>query len=595
MPRDKSGNKKRSTARQRRRATRESRPRPGLMSANGLFELRTYHVGALPIVNHFLKRMQLEEFFTQYLPPDDSRCELPTAKVLLVLVRNVLLSREPIYSVGEWASRFASDLFDLWDDEVAMLGDDRIGRALYALFVSPQPELLLDFVRHVTTTFKINLDELHNDSTTVSFYGAYAGAAEEQVCDGRTTPAITWGHSKARRPDLKQLLYTLTISSDGGVPIYFTTYSGNTADDVTHIATWDLLCQITGRRDFLYVADCKLASLENLTYMAVRGGRFVTVLPRTQKEDREFRDRLRSNSKVTWEHLFDVKDDHGDLVDRWSVYESGTVTEDGFRLLWYHSTRKATQDVGVRQRRIAQTVEALSELKTRLAGPRTRFRQRLLVEQAVERVMSEHEAASLLTVQITQHEEETFRQAKPGRPTSTTPYVRQTRDRYDLVWELNLAEMTRAACDDGVFPLLTNDRNLTAAEVLRAYKRQPVIEKRFSQFKTDYEIAPVYLQNVERIAGLLAVYFFALMVQSLMERELRRAMAAAGIASLPLYPEGRLCARPTANRVIELLEPIQRHVIEIEDGEPHVMVTTLTAVQRQVIELYGLVPDEYGH
>ena len=32
--------------------------------------------------------------------------------------------------------------------------------------------------------------------------------------------------------------------------------------------TWDLLCQLTGRRDFLYVADSKLATSENMTYLA---------------------------------------------------------------------------------------------------------------------------------------------------------------------------------------------------------------------------------------------------------------------------------------------------------------------------------------
>ena len=56
--------------------------------------------------------------------------------------------------------------------------------------------------------------------------------------------------------------------------------------------------------------------------------------------------------------------------------------------------------------------------------------------------------------------------------------------------------------------------------MLEAYKRQPIIEKRFSQLKTDFCVAPVYLKNVGRIVALLAVYFFALMVQTLLEREL---------------------------------------------------------------------------
>ena len=136
-----------------------------------------------------------------------------------------------------------------------------------------------------------------------------------------------------------------------------------------------------------------------------------------------------------------------------------------------------------------------------------------------------------------------------------------------------------------------------------------MIEKRFSQFKTDFAVAPVYLKNVARIQGLLTMYFLVLLTQTLLERELRRAMAQAEVPSLPLYPEGRPCTRPTTYRIVELFAPIQRHVVRRpeadqsaslkttaaeEDGDP-VLVTTLTPVQAEVIRLLGLTPAEYGH
>ena len=91
--------------------------------------------------------------------------------------------------------------------------------------------------------------------------------------------AITWGYDKDHRPDLKQLLYILTVARDGAVPLYFQVASGNVADDQTHSETWDILCRLTGRRDFLYVADYKLASDENMAYIHQHQGRFLTVLP----------------------------------------------------------------------------------------------------------------------------------------------------------------------------------------------------------------------------------------------------------------------------------------------------------------------------
>ena len=84
----------------------------------------------------------------------------------------------------------------------------------------------------------------------------------------------------------------MTVTSDGNVPVFFSTASGNTVDDRTHIGTWDLLYELIGHADFLYVADCKLASSENLSHIAMRGGRFVTVLPCGRSEDIAFRQRL---------------------------------------------------------------------------------------------------------------------------------------------------------------------------------------------------------------------------------------------------------------------------------------------------------------
>jgi transposase len=562
--------------------------------ADGL-QLRSYDVGALPLLTRIFQRIQLERILQEHLPRDDPRTELSTVAALRVLLANLLLSREPVYGVGDWAALFPPDLLGLCENDLPRLHDDRFGRCLDRMFEGVGPTLIMAVVRQVIQEFQVSLDELHNDSTTVSFYGAYDEAGQESDQRGRPTHAITWGHSKARRPDLKQLLYILTVTSDGNVPVYFSSESGNTVDDRTHIGTWDLLYELIGGANFLYVADCKLASSENLAHIATRGGRFVTVLPRGRAEDVAFRQRLRAApSAVTWTLLYGLADDHGNTVDELSVCGDDHVHSEGYRLLWYHSTRKAEQDAAGRARSIQRATAALSDLRERLRGPRTRFRERAKVEQAVAEVLADADATCWLLVEIEEQEEATFRQATRGRPSEQTKYLKQTRSRYKLTWKMNLEAISEAEREDGVFPLLTNDRKLSATEVLQAYKRQPLLEKRFSQFKTDFAVAPVYLKNVSRIQGLLAAYFCALLVQTLLERELRQAMARAGEPSLPLYPEGRSCARPTTHRLIEVFSSIQRHEVRVGDGEPQVMVTKLTKTQRLIIRLLGLDPRTYG-
>jgi len=575
---------------------------PGQRAEAENLQLRSYQVGALPIINRLLERMRLREILTEQLPPDDPRLQLSTVTSLLVLLRNVLLSRQPVYGVAEWAAGFAPDLLDLRPEDVALLHDDRLGHALDRLFDSVGPQLILAVVRQVVQEFAVGLDELHNDSTSVSFFGAYEEAQQESTQRGRATHAITWGHSKDHRPDLKQLLYILTISEDGGVPVYFTTASGNQTDDRTHCQTWDLLHQLVGRPEFLYVADCKLASSENLAHIATRGGRFVTVLPRSHKEDEVFRARLRQTpTSIVWQQVYEVLDDQGELRDRFSTCAEEQTSADGYRLLWYHSTRKAQFDALARNRRLQRALAGVADLQARLTGPRTRYRQRAKVEQAVAKILEDSGVAAWLRVTIEEQGQDTYRQTRPGRPTKDTPYRKETRAAYTLTWEMNQQLLTEVEREDGVFPLLTNDRTFDAEQVLRAYKRQPLIEKRFSQFKTDFAVAPVYLKNVARIQGLLAVYFLVLLVQTLLERELRRAMARNKLPSLPLYPESRACTRPTTQRIIELFEPIQRHVLDEanldsdEEHDPWILITTLSPVQRKILQLLNLKPAAYGN
>lgn len=559
--------------------------------------LQSYTVGALPIVNHVLRRMNLQMLLERHLPPDDRRTKISTASGLLLLVRNVLLSREPIYGVSEWAARHAPHLLGLSQSDLACLNDDRLGRCLDRLFDGTGPELLLAVVRHVVGEFGLSLEELHNDSTTVSFYGAYPEAAEEGLCRGRRTAAITYGHSKDHRPDLKQLLYILTVADDGGVPVYFTSANGNTVDDQTHCDTWDLLRELVGRPDFLYVADCKLASTENLGYIARRGGRFVTILPATRTENTKFRQWLCQHpGKALWEEIHQVKHQRSqEVVDRLSVFREERSSSEGYRLLWFYSTGKAERDQAARLKRTQRTLAGLESLRERLAGPRTRLRERSKVEEAVAEILDEFEVTDSLTVQIEEQQEATFRQAKPGRPGQNTRYVKQVKKRCVISWQIDMPRVMGPQPTDGVFPLITNALELSPKDVLLSYKRQPIIEKRFSQLKTDFEVAPLYLKSVSRIQALLCVYFLVLLVQTLLERELRHAMHRAKESHLPLYPEGRECHRPTTRRLIDLFEPVQRHVLTLANGKKEIFVTELTPVQRKILRLLKLSPKDYGH
>ena len=553
------------------------------------FSLRSATVAALPIVNHFLSRLKVTELLSASLPPPDSRTRLDPAVTLGVLLRCLILSRNPLYSVSEWASpMLASLLGDSSPELKSLLNDDRIGRSLDRLFDADRNALLTEFVLRVIREFEVPLDQLHNDSTTLTFQGKYSEGDGRPV-RGRPTLKITFGHNKDHRPDLKQLLWILTVT-DEGVPVQFKVADGNTADVRTHVATWQSLCSLVGRPDFLYVADSKLCSRATLRLIQHNGGRFITVLPRTRKEDSRFRSWLTSSSP-NWQEIARyphprLKDGPEDVV---RALDSPFPDPDGYRLLWFHSTLKQDRDAENRQEALERAAEELQLLKTKVEGPRSRLSNRAAIAEKVEHVLEHRAVRRWIRYALEERRQERYRQEKRGRSGPQTRWRRTVKIRYTVSWQPILENIAEDAQSDGVFPLLTNCRDLSVKEVLEAYRRkQPLIEKRHEMLKTVLAATPMFLKNVARVEAFLFVEYLALTVHAVVERELRQAMARKKVKMLELYPEERECKAPTAARVFEVFETLQRHVLMDHDKVAQVFPPELTDLHAKVLGLLGV-------
>jgi transposase len=550
-------------------------------------------VGALPIVNHVLQALELDALLEEFVPAD-ARSKLAPALGLGILLRNLLISREPLYSLAEWSARCEEELLGLPRGGVWALNDDRLGRCLDKLFMADRAALMTAVVVRAVRTFGLSLDELHNDSTTVTFEGDYA-QAQGQVKSGRTTARITHGHNKDHRPDLKQLLFNLTTSADGTIPVWCSVEHGNTPDDKTHIGTWTTLCQLVGRSDFLYVADSKLCTRDNMQHLDSRNGRFVTVLPRTRGEVEWFQGWKKKYPPQWVELLRQPNSRSKDGPDE--VYhgvESPIPSMEGFRIVWIHSSQKQERDVLSRQRRVTRATDELAALAAKLSGPKTRKRDAESVKRAAQAIVSATQTEHLITFAVETREEDTFKQSRPGRPSQDTAYVRVPKVKLVLHFSTHVEAMRVDAEMDGIFPLITNDTKLTAAQVLAAYKHQPALERRHEQLKTVLEVMPVLLKNSTRVEALLFLYFLALLVHAVIERQLRQRMKEEDLAELPLYPEGRGTKRPTADRVFRVFDEVRCHrLLTGSNTVGQTFTDELSERQKLLLRLLGIPPSSY--
>jgi transposase len=355
------------------------------------------------------------------------------------------------------------------------------------------------------------------------------------------------------------------------------------------------LRKIVDSPEFIYVADCKLCSRDNMAHICANGGHFITVLPRTRKEDGRFKEWI-SHNEMGWQLIWKrppLRRKH-DPPESFEAVEDPSPSSEGYRIIWYRSSEKWKRDERSRDNAIQAARQDLHRLRER-AGKR-KLKTLEQVQAAVDKILDETETRPWVRVAIETHEIETHKQVGPGRPGNSTRYTRQVTPVYRPVVTLDADAIKASATTDGIFPLITDmpaDR-MSPLDILSIYKYQPFVEKRHEQLKTAAAVVPVNFKTPERIEAYLFLYFIAITVHALIERQIRDAMKAHGIRSIPLYPEERACRAPTADKILGLFESLRRHRL-FENGSPiKTFWDELTDVQRTVLQLLEIPASAYG-
>src|SRR5829696_7105956 len=524
---------------------------------------RTQIVGALPAVVHYFDELDLAATIDDLVPWEG---DIPLGTLAEVLVANRLLQPTAPFRIGPWAESAAlTDYYGLTPEQ---LNDDRLGRALERLAAHAET-IQAALVLKAIDRFGLDVTQIHYDPTTVELYGAY----ESEAMEGQPPPAPrpTYGRTKSGRKHVKQIQIGLDVTGDGGVPVGHLPLDGNAAEVTSHLDNLKLLGRTLPKGKLLYIADTKLDAPRNLLAIAARKGQFLcggVLSPQLQERYLGLRDQLRpvdyfpaSQAKRPPEERDQYR--AAEVAQHLDGQIDGKAVGLDYRMVFVWSQSKARQEAATRERHAAKV--------------RSEF-------EAVQRNLGRY---SLTTAEAIIRRPEAAKGKYPEGALFTYRLDRDRAGQFHLSWELDAGALGRRQALEGVYVLKTNlhGRTHPVAEVLRAYKGQSQVERRFHHLKGPLAVAPVFLKNPGRIAGLLCVLVWALMVVALMERQVRRELGDEPLYGL--YPEGRASPSPTGPSLLRGLSGLWI-VIAHRGAEVVRRLAQPDPVQRRVLQLLGV-------
>jgi transposase len=183
-------------------------------------------VAHLPLVLGVLRRLEVATIIDRLIPPHPAH-GLSCGRGVEALVLAILDGHHALYKVGRrLEERGMLTLLQPGLTRIA-LNDYRLGRILEALFAANLNQVYGAIALKALEVYALPTPWLHQDTTTIALYGAYADEPKSPEA-----PHPTYGHSKDGRDDLKQVLLSLGVSGDGGLPLRLGLRDGNRSDSV---------------------------------------------------------------------------------------------------------------------------------------------------------------------------------------------------------------------------------------------------------------------------------------------------------------------------------------------------------------------------
>jgi len=549
--------------------------------------VQTQAVGFAPILRYYFDQCAIASIIDDHVELDPRRKILTHGQAAVAMITATLFQVMQLYRICKFATE--KNVLKVLLPHIAadQYFDDRLADTLDALFDYGIGDLDMLITTNMIDVFQIESQACHNDTTSVSMYGDADNNKTDQGIQ------VTFGHSKKHRKDLKQFVWSMSVSSDHAFPLFQKAYSGNTADVTTYVEQWQRLIDLLGRRDFLYVADSKLISHQSMAHIHDNDGFFVAPAPMYESYKKVFEDALASHDRQ-WLIAYKDRFNRGFEVPMDFKYENKDYR---LRMIILFDHGLCARKQKTLQNRIHKTQRAVDQISGKLN--RYKLKSYDAIDKACSVILKNNHTQPFFTYRIINEPITTYKNKQPGRPSKKVQpeqiTVVQDHFKLELILDQNALDHALSRC--GYYPLLTNQspEQLSIEDAMMAHKKQYKSEHTFRRAKGPLNIEPVYLHTPERIEAFLLLFKIALQMVVLIERTARKNIGQRDYGLDNFMPNRVDVRNPRSEYMLKEFEDIVKGELPLPDGNTYGFVSELNTLQRDILSVLEVPLNYYEY
>jgi transposase len=533
----------------------------------------------LPIIKHFAQKINLVDTIDTMVA---SQMELSPGIGVLAMVLDTLSGRTPLYRLEEFFFEKDTELLLGSDVNSNRFSDYNLGRVLDKIHQTGTQKVFSSIAQNAVTAFDIEAKRVHFDTTSVSVFGDYDYIDEPFN--------ITYGHSKDKRPDLKQFLISL-LCVDRTIPILGATEDGNASDKTLnnellsgvskHMARHGL-----GPGAFVYVADSAFVTPDNLERADQLKIQFLTRLPATYKEcSQAIGEAVTTDNWIEIGTLNQTPATTKRPAAYYRCFETKVeLYEHLYRAVVVHSSahdkrrHKRIDRLLAQKRKKLETIVKQLDAKVYFCRPDA--------ESAIDKLNAAAAGSyHKLTCEINKVAK--YSRGRPAKDKPRTPIGYE----YKLLVEIteDLSTVIPLRLEAGCFVLLSNissdDSSWSAKELLMLYKDQSGIEQNFGFLKDPLIVNSIFLKKPHRIEVLGLVLLLSLLIWRLMERCMRQYIESTG-STITGWRK-----RPTKRPTSFMMTTKFLEITVFKKGSIRQLAKPLRPVQLEFLQALNLKPE----